>query len=53
MERLVKASELSAIIGLSVAYIYDLAARNKLPHYRAGRSVRFDVAEVPAAMRSG
>jgi len=49
--RHVTAAELSAAIKLSTSAIYEAVALGKIPHYRLGRSIRFDLAEVLAALR--
>ena len=43
---LIDAQELAGRLGKPVRTIYDLAARGDLPHYRIGRGIRFDLAEV-------
>ena len=48
---LVMVDEASKATGLNRHYLYRLAARNKVPHYRAGKAVRFCIPEVLAWMR--
>lgn len=43
---LIGAQELAERLGTPVRTIYDLAARGELPHYRIGRSIRFDLGAV-------
>jgi excisionase family DNA binding protein len=46
--RLVGAAEIAVMTGWSKGYVYDLAKRGQIPHYRIGRSVRFDPEKVKA-----
>jgi excisionase family DNA binding protein len=48
---LVKAGEAARAVGLSLHYLYRLARAGVAPYYRAGRSMRFDVAELREWMR--
>ncbi|WP_395719406.1 helix-turn-helix transcriptional regulator [Prosthecobacter sp.] len=44
--------QLAAHVGLSLRTIDDLLSKALLPHFRIGtKSIRFDVAEVEAALR--
>ena len=36
----------SKATGLNRYYLYRLAAQNKVPHYRAGKAVRFSIPEL-------
>lgn len=45
------ADQLAEVLGVSRAHIFEQAARGLLPHYRIGRSVRFDLNEVLVAVR--
>ena len=47
-DRLVDVRGLSAILGVSEREAYRIALR--VPHFRVGRMLRFDVAEVLAAL---
>lgn len=49
--RLISAEELAGLLGLPVASIRRYARENRIPHYRLGRLLRFDVGEVRAAIR--
>ena len=42
----------SKATGLNRHYLYRLAAQNKVPHYRAGKAVRFCIPEVLEWMRN-
>ncbi len=42
----------SKATGLNRHYLYRLAARNKVPHYRAGKAVRFCIPEVLEWMKN-
>ena len=42
----------SKATGLNRYFLYRLAAQNKLPHYRAGKAVRFSIPELLAWMRN-
>ena len=46
IEHLVDAAALSRLTGLSPKYIYALAARGEIPHYRIGRAIRFVPSEI-------
>lgn len=48
---LVSADEAAKATGLSKYFIYRLAAAGKVPAYKAGRAVRFDILELRAWMR--
>lgn len=48
---LIRPSELAKLLGLSESQVYRLAQRGDIPSYRAGATVRFDAAEVLAAIR--
>lgn len=52
MEKLLKASELAEKLNLNTETIYRLAKSRKIPHITVGRSKRFDLAAVVAAMQS-
>ncbi|MHB0874535.1 MAG: helix-turn-helix transcriptional regulator [Anaerolineae bacterium] len=41
MQRLLRASELSAITGVPTSTLFHMAKADRIPHVRLGRSVRF------------
>ena len=43
--------QLAERLGMSVRTVYRLASEERVPFYRAGRLLRFDLDEVLAAMR--
>jgi predicted DNA-binding transcriptional regulator AlpA len=43
--------QLAAHCGLSLRFIDDLTGRGVLPHFKIGKSVRYELAEVEAALR--
>jgi len=49
---LVKASTAAQAVGLNKFFLYRLAAEHKIPSYRAGKAVRFNVSEILAWMRT-
>ena len=49
--QLVDAKTLAEITNLPVASVRRLAREGKLPHYKLGRLLRFDVDEVKAALK--
>jgi excisionase family DNA binding protein len=51
MEKLLKAAELAEKLNLNTETIYRLAKARKIPHVTVGRSKRFDLAAVMAAMQ--
>ena len=48
--RMISADELAAVLNLSVDSIYRLVRRGVLPAFRVGRTVRFDLDRVEAAL---
>ena len=42
----------SKATGLNRHYLYRLAAQNKIPHYRAGKAVRFCIPELLEWMKT-
>ena len=40
-DRLLTADEVAEIIGMRVDYVYALSRRNRIPHLRFGRTLRF------------
>ena len=42
----------SKATGLNRYYLYRLAAQKKIPHYRAGKAVRFSIPELLAWMKN-
>lgn len=51
MSALVDAGTVAAATKVSKGFIYRGAVAGKIPHYRAGRALRFDLDEVLAWMR--
>lgn len=51
MPTLLTAPELAALLKLPVARIYRLAREGQLPHFKVGRSVRFDHEAVLESMK--
>lgn len=51
--RLISAQELADKLALPPASVRRLAREGRLPCYRAGRLLRFDLAEVRAALKAG
>jgi excisionase family DNA binding protein len=43
--------EIAAHCGLSLRYIDELTRNGVLPHFKIGKSIRFDLAECEAALR--
>jgi len=48
--RMISADELAAVLNLSVDSVYRLVRRGILPAFRVGRTVRFDLDRVEAAL---
>jgi excisionase family DNA binding protein len=48
---LIDAEQLSEILGLSLPSIWRYCREGRLPHYRIGRRVLFDLEEVRAALK--
>ena len=48
--RMISADELAGILNLTVDSVYRLVRRGVLPAYRVGRTVRFDLDRVEAAL---
>jgi len=48
---LVKIDVASKAIGLSRNYLYRLSAEGKIPYFKAGKALRFDIAELKEWMR--
>ncbi|HOD00474.1 MAG TPA: helix-turn-helix domain-containing protein [Myxococcota bacterium] len=48
--RMISADELAAVLNLSVDSVYRLVRRGILPAFRVGRTVRFDLDKVAAAL---
>ena len=46
MNPLLTVKELSGIFNLKLATIYALAARDEIPYYRIGKSIRFNIEEI-------
>jgi len=49
---LVKATEAARSTGLSKYFLYRLAAKGKIPFYRAGKALRFSVRELREWMKA-
>jgi excisionase family DNA binding protein len=49
---LLTCDELARELGLSRSHVFELAAERRIPSYRFGRSLRFDLREVLAATRA-
>jgi len=47
---MISADELAGILNLTVDSVYRLVRRGVLPAYRVGRTVRFDLDRVEAAL---
>ncbi|KQU78174.1 MULTISPECIES: helix-turn-helix domain-containing protein [unclassified Rhizobacter] len=45
---MISALEVGRLLGISARAVYDLHATGRLPAYRIGRAVRFEVADVEA-----
>lgn len=52
-ERFVTAGEVAAFLGLPENSVYKLALTRRLPSYKMGKSRRFRLSEVEAAMVAG
>jgi excisionase family DNA binding protein len=50
-ESLINAEQLSEVLGLSLTAIWRYCREGRLPHYKIGRRVLFDLEEVRAALR--
>ena len=48
--RMISADELAAVLNLTVDSVYRLVRRGVLPAFRVGRTVRFDLDQVEAAL---
>ncbi len=46
--KLISADELAQRLGVPPVTVYSWAKRGKIPHYKLGRSVRFDQVEIEA-----
>ncbi len=51
-ENLVDIKQAALAVGLSRWFLYRLVAEGKLPHYRAGKAIRFRISEVEMWMRT-
>lgn len=52
-DTLISAEALGELLSLPPASVRRLAREGRLPCYRAGRLLRFDLAEVKAALKAG
>lgn len=43
--------ELAAHLNISTRYVDVLTAKGSIPHFKIGRSIRYDIAEVEAVMK--
>ncbi len=50
-KKLLKPPQLMMAISITRRKLYDLVHRRRIPHYRIGRELRFDLNEVLKAMR--
>jgi excisionase family DNA binding protein len=50
-ERKITRHELAVKQGISLRYVDELTRNGILPHYKIGRSVRYDLAECEASIR--
>jgi len=44
--------QLAAHLALSLRYVDELTKRGKLPHFKIGKSIRYDLAEVEVVLRA-
>ncbi len=51
--RLVSCGELSKLTALTKNHLYNLAAKNRIPHFRLGAAIRFDLDAVLRTVRRG
>jgi excisionase family DNA binding protein len=51
-EKLVNSRELAAIVGVGDTTLEAKAARGEIPSYRIGKALRFNVADVKAALKA-
>lgn len=49
-KRMISADELAAVLNLTVDSVYRLVRQGVLPAYRVGRTVRFDLDRIEAAL---
>ena len=49
--RKITRKELAAHASLSLRYVDELTRKGVLPYYKIGKSIRYDLAEVEAALR--
>ena len=52
MKNLVSIEKISEILDINVKTIYDWTSTRKIPHYKLGRLVKFDVDEVMAWLQN-
>jgi len=45
-KRLININELSELIGLSVNTLYSWVSQQRIPYYKIGSTVRFDISEI-------
>jgi len=48
---LITAEELAALLGRSLPSVWRYTREGRIPHYRLGRSVAYDLEEVKAALK--
>jgi excisionase family DNA binding protein len=52
LPKLVGAAEVAEIIGCTRKHVYDLAQKGRIPHYRIGGLIRFDLQEIAEWLES-
>ena len=52
MQRLMTAREVAEYMRIPVQMVYRKTRNGDLPHYRLGRTVRYKLAEIEAALKS-
>lgn len=51
MGRLIGVPELADLLAISVRQVYRMVEEDRIPHYRAGRLIRFDAEAVLDALK--
>ena len=52
MNKLINIKELSELIGLSIHTLYTRVSQQRIPHYKIGSAVRFDISEIEEWLKS-
>ena len=52
MEKLLTAEQIADLLGVSTKWVRNEARKNKLPHFKVGKYLRFDRGEVLTSTRS-